>query len=235
MKKKNKIHWNSIQNAVGTQTARIMKELSGFYCRNKVSDFFNKTDTLIMVGKKLNITRKALFITCPPYNKEYEEIKDGMARTIDLDFLPGIPKRFLDFKNSGLLDLLTQLEVEVRVMISTKEFVEIGRPLMIEIRSDVFETTRKLICDRYNLHCVVMSKEDVLWYEETLPDGFQSLTWRKDFRGYEAKLGLHLADKTESVLIQTQPNTTPPGQSFVRELFLHKAMGIIGYRRPKEF
>lgn len=224
----NKIHWNTVSNRVGINTAHTLQAISSFYHENKVSDYFNNTKLLIGVGKRLNLRNRVLFLTCPFWEVE----SNKFAKDIPKPTYPKVqlPRRVQKFVDSGLKQLLNELKIDISCVLSTKEYLEIGKSID-EVDHQAIQENLLLIKSVSEFFSVrTMTQEEIELYRSILPDSHLNLRWHNDFHVFQELLAIRIAEKEEAVLAYMQM-PRPMGE---RPFVLYKKCPMVAYRPLKK-
>ncbi len=229
----NKIHFTRIKNFVGEEIAEKLKILSDFYTRTKVSDYYNQTSTLLEVGKCMQRSNIAEIVVCPHFGRE--TIRGIPAQDVKLVIHEELPKRFLGFKESGLPEVLEAMRLQMNIIVSTKEFLEVGEYKSYPELVELHEPTRRRIQEAFDISKVkLMDEQEVIRYQHHfMPADYLTKTWPEGFWVSQAKHTLHSTEERNVISIQSEVNQFPTGRSFYKEVFGKRVYPIIGYRVPK--
>jgi hypothetical protein len=229
----NKMHWNRINNRAGSETAAKLHILFDYYCTTKVSDYYKKETILLQLAQAINAGRPAEIVVCPHFGKE--TIRGINSQKVILHIHNGLPKRLLGFRESGLIEVLNEIQVEFSIKLSTKEFIEIGHPLsFFEEYTSQLEPNRLLIKKELSTNVTLMTKDEVVLYaKKFLPHDFKNRNWPEGFWIPQSRHAVELLKKDSIISIQSEVVKSPTGTSFYKQAFEKQNFPIIGYRTKK--
>ncbi len=231
----NLIHWKTIEHKVGQETLEKLRILSDFYRQTRVSDYYNKTSTLIRVGESINNTNTAELVVCPHFGEE--TIRGLPSSQVNLIIHDCLPKRLLGFKKSGLMEVLNDMRLSLKVIISTKEFVEVNDPRGYTGIVASIQNSRSIIQEAFrDLEVGLMEEREVVNYRDNfMPDDHLDRKWPEGFWIPQARHGLDMSKTTDCISIQSEVTKFEYARSFYKEAFGKETQSIIGYRVPKSY